>query len=157
MTKKTTSKKTPTKKSATKKASAKKRAPKKDSLKAQGLDKVHIDEDGTPCLTEMQLLQWKSSMNESELAKVTWQASEKDISILLSAVPAYRELRSKTDGLKNAFQKRSRDYMTLLTRLSEAVGLDLTMCIINDHTGKITFVDDDGKITGDVPLLGRQK
>lgn len=156
MTEKTTTAKKTTK-APTKKTT---RKPTKKAIAAaekKVLSKVHKDEDGSPCLTELQLLYWKTSMAESELAKMTWQGSEKDIELLLRSIPAYKELRSKTDGLKNAFAKKSRDYMTLLSTLSSRLGFDLTMCIINDNTGKITFVDKDGKVTGDVPLFGHQK
>jgi len=153
------------KKESTPKKAAKKPSTKRKSRKKKGelpsekevLAKLYHDEDGCPCLTELQLLSFLSTNAIAELAKAQWQGAEKDITILLQDIPKYKQLRINADAAKHAFQKKSRDYMSNLDRISGELGIDMTRCIISDHTGRLTFVDETGKPCPEVPIFDSKK
>ena len=147
-------------KKATKKPAAKRKPrKKKGELPSENevLAKLYHDEDGCPCLTELQLLSFLSTNAMAELAQAQWQGAEKDITILLQDIPQYKKLRLNADAAKHAFQKKSRDYMSNLDRMSAELGIDMTRCIISDHTGRLTFVDEDGKPCPEVPIFDPKK
>jgi hypothetical protein len=147
--------KVPKKKKPTKRAA--KRVPKKDSLKAQGLDKVFIDGDGQPALTEIQLLTFNAAMAQTENAQAQWQLAEKDVQIFLQGQTAYTKLRRSADEKKNQFEKRNASYLSKIDAISRELGLEMKQCIINDHNGKLTFLDAEGNITPDAPPYDPKK
>jgi hypothetical protein len=153
MTTKTTKDK-PAKKPAKR---ATKRAPKKDSLKAQGLDKVFIDGDGQPALTEIQLLTFNAANAQTEKAQAQHQLAEKEVELYLKGLPHYAKLRKEADNKRHEFQKRNAAYMSKLDAISSELGLEMKQCIINDHNGKLTFLDDAGKITPHAPPYDPKK
>ena len=148
MTSETAKKKTAKKKTAKKPA---KKVPKKDSLKAQGLDKVFIDGDGQPALTELQLLTFNAANAQTENAQAQYQLAEKEVELYLKGLPHYAKLRKEADTKRHEFQKRNLAYMARLDAISSELGLEMKQCIINDHNGKLTFLDDAGKITPHAP------
>jgi hypothetical protein len=151
----TAKKKTPAKKTAKKKPT--KKVPKKDSLKAQGLDKVFIDDDGQPALTEIQLLTFNAANAQTESAQAQWQLAEKSVQMFLQSQTAYTKLRRAADEKKNQFEKRNAAYLSKLDAISRELGLEMKQCIINDHNGKLTFLDDAGNITPDAPPYDSKK
>jgi len=144
-------------KTASKKRASKKGAPKSDSLEAQGLDKVFIDDDGQPALTEIQLLTFNAANAQTENAQAQWQLAEKEVQMFLQGQTTYIKLRRAADEKKNQFEKRNAAYLSKLDSLSRDLGLEMKQCIINDHNGKLTFLDDAGNITPHAPPYDPQK
>ena len=150
----TTTTKKPVKKPAKR---ASKKVPKKDSLKAQGLDKVFIYGDGQPALTEIQLLTFNAANAQTESAQAQWQLAEKEVQLYLQGLSTYSKLRREADAKKNHFEKRNAAYVSKLDSISRELGLEMRQCIINDHNGKLTFLDDAGNITPHAPPYDPQK
>lgn len=154
--KKAAAKKTPAK--AAKKPTRKKAAkPSKDEAEAKVLGKIHHDDDGYPSLTERQLLLFISKNAQAELSKAHLDSVRKDIKLLLQEIPQYKQLKQNEQAAKHDFEKKSRDYMGTLESLSAELGIDMTRCIINDHTGRLTFVDETGKPCPEIPIYDPKK
>lgn len=110
---------------------------------------IFHDEQGFPCLTEEQLNAWNIAHLELELAKTKRALAMTRRELWLAQQAAYRKLTDDCNEASTFQEGRHKAYVEVGKRLTEQLGFDIEGCIINDKSGRITFVD-----TRDRPIVG---
>jgi len=110
------------------KAAAKSRKPAKSQ---------YVDKEGRPCLPENQLWRWRALSAELNNAGLQYQIAVGAMQAALDAHPAVAEARVRLLNSQAANLAAAKALAELQKDISNATGLNLTQCSIDDETGLI--------------------
>lgn len=110
------------------------------------------DEQGFPCLSIAQLAAFNESILLDDNSKLRLELSKVKRQLWLEQQAPYRKMTDDINAATVEREGKQRAYRETMRRLSQEIGAQLEGCIINDQTGRITFVD-----TRDRPIVGAQK
>ena len=113
---------------------------------------LQYDEQGFPVLSLAQLYAWNVASLEAENAKLKADNAKLTRQLWLEQQSAYRKL---SDDISRALvEKEARDkkHKAAIGQISQELGFNFEGCIVDDRSGRITFVD-----SGNRPIMGGQR
>ena len=131
------------------KKTTRKRAPKNGAALPKIKDprgvKVDRDREGFPYLKSDQLMKWRMTQAEALAAKNEHKLRQKERLIWLQGQPEYRQLLAAEESALNEHRTRLEAYHQAMEEIEAELGFSISRQIINEDSGRITFVDDKGR------------
>ncbi len=106
---------------------------------------AELTEVGTLKLKKEQLLKWRMLEAEVNDANSKVQLANLILQNTIRENPSVSKAMTTVDSLKRALGEKHREYVQYMNELNETIGVDLSKCAIDDQTGMVRELHEEGK------------